>query len=453
MELSAKHQEILAVYAETKSMTQTAKRVGRSYRLVNKILHRSGVSINPPHLTLKPARFSTEQRTEIVALYAQGVGTTTIGKKFGCFSRTICEALKTEGVSLRPRHQLTENQKSTALRLYSQRLTLRDIAKQIGCSIWSVDDLLKRSGCERRKPGFMQRAFSPEQETEIIDRYREGWNIVELGDMFDSSPSVIWSAMQRRGEVCRPQSVSQRHYALRTDFFRAIDTEEKAYWFGFITADGALTTTSSTGKNVSYLRVYLQRQDRGHLEKFQAALETTLPIFDFMQRPNKTTKEPKPTSGITISSKDIVDDLVRHGLTQNKSLTVGWWDGPPELMRHYARGVFDGDGSVVKGKGRWGSPVRWGMSLVGSIPLINGYVKWTAPHLSHPMRSELTKSGRNAYARTQGIHRAGVLAELLYAGSTIFLDRKKRRADDLMAFASTRTEPCRNPSWASGQQR
>ena len=48
--------------------------------------------------------------------------------------------------------------------------------------------------------------------------------------------------------------------------FDQIDTQEKAYWLGFILADGYLNT------NKHMLRIKLGDKDKHHLEKFIQAL-------------------------------------------------------------------------------------------------------------------------------------------------------------------------------------
>jgi len=45
------------------------------------------------------------------------------------------------------------------------------------------------------------------------------------------------------------------------NFFETIDTEEKAYWLGFIAADGGLAS------NIYRLTIGLNQKDQNHLEK------------------------------------------------------------------------------------------------------------------------------------------------------------------------------------------
>lgn len=50
--------------------------------------------------------------------------------------------------------------------------------------------------------------------------------------------------------------------------FDSIDTEEKAYWLGFIFADGNISSPRKDGKPIYTFEICLQLQDVNHLYKF-----------------------------------------------------------------------------------------------------------------------------------------------------------------------------------------
>lgn len=138
-----------------------------------------------------------------------------------------------------------------------------------------------------------------------------------------------------------------RTHALNESYFHNIDTEEKAYWLGFLMADGAIP---SVGKNKDYsrLNVILKEDDKEHLEKLLKALDSDYEI---------KTKEINDKRGFTsnrceikISSKELVNDLISHGVVPQKTGKELIPDIKPELVRHFIRGYFDGDGSLAKSK-------------------------------------------------------------------------------------------------------
>jgi len=119
-----------------------------------------------------------------------------------------------------------------------------------------------------------------------------------------------------------------RIYTAKYNFFNVIDTEEKAYWLGFITADGHISDRE--------LRIQLSIKDKNHLEKFLTAIESTHPIYDY-----------ETSSLVAIKSREIAKDLHRYGLTSTKTYSVKPHLLPKNLSRHYWRGIFDGDGHIA----------------------------------------------------------------------------------------------------------
>jgi DNA-binding CsgD family transcriptional regulator len=55
---------------------------------------------------------------------------------------------------------------------------------------------------------------------------------------------------------------------------------------------------------------------------------------------------------IAIQNKKLVEELSRYGIVERKTHILKFPELPSELVRHYIRGVFDGDGSISVGKYR-----------------------------------------------------------------------------------------------------
>lgn len=127
---------------------------------------------------------------------------------------------------------------------------------------------------------------------------------------------------------------------MKDDIFLNIDSKEKAYWLGFLFADGFVN------KRSSFVRLCISKKDEKHLDRF---IEFVGGDFS-----DKKYYGPYKTSGkqvhFTIKSLNIVGDLRKYGCTYKKSKNIrfpkridsGFYD--PFLM-----GVYDGDG--VKSKG------------------------------------------------------------------------------------------------------
>lgn len=118
--------------------------------------------------------------------------------------------------------------------------------------------------------------------------------------------------------------------SLNINYFETIDTEEKAYWLGFIYADGSIQDKE--------LEIGLNIADISHLEKFKTAIQSEHKI---------STKEETNSCRIVVTRTEFVNHLKNHGVKKNK--TYKKMEIPNmryELFPHFVRGFFDGDGCI-----------------------------------------------------------------------------------------------------------
>lgn len=131
--------------------------------------------------------------------------------------------------------------------------------------------------------------------------------------------------------------------------FEIIDTEEKAYWLGFLMADGYITVTDRNAE----LGIELNIKDKRHLFKFQKFLKTNAMVQErnrfFEKVANNYCNKTLSSCFIRIYNKKIVEDLINLGFQQNKrNKGLKFCQIPDNLKRHFIRGFFDGDGSIAK---------------------------------------------------------------------------------------------------------
>jgi intein/homing endonuclease len=131
-------------------------------------------------------------------------------------------------------------------------------------------------------------------------------------------------------------------------FFETIDSEEKAYWLGFIAADGCILIVNKNSNPSYRLSIGLSEKDLNHLEKFKKSIELNHKLYKRENKYNyKDQLSIKISYHIRIHSKKMFNDLLDKGITPRKSLTLKPpLNVPEDLIRHWIRGYFDGDGSV-----------------------------------------------------------------------------------------------------------
>ena len=145
----------------------------------------------------------------------------------------------------------------------------------------------------------------------------------------------------------RKLGLNKYPYCCNYRYFENIDTEEKAYWLGFMSADGWIGKRDDSNSGVAGLEI--QYSDVNHLRKFNKSLEGNYRITDRWRTcslsPTRNNQKMHHTCTIRIFSIDMYNDLVKHGFTNDKSYTFKLPKTIPDnLMRHYMRGYFDGDG-------------------------------------------------------------------------------------------------------------
>lgn len=145
-------------------------------------------------------------------------------------------------------------------------------------------------------------------------------------------------------------------YTYNEDYFKKIDTAEKAYWLGFLYADGCITRFYRGDKLKSMsLELTLKDEDCEHLVKFKSALESNVPIQ------HRVIAKKYKADRMVINSTKMCRDLIKLGCTPTKSLTLEFPNKdivPLEFESDFIRGYFDGDGGISYSEGEYFNNAR-----------------------------------------------------------------------------------------------
>lgn len=214
-------------------------------------------------------------------------------------------------------------------------------------------------------------------------------------------------------------------YHVNEDYFKDINTEDKAYWLGFLAADGHIT------KQERSLYFNLKQADEDHIRKFKVAINSDYPI----RTRSKTIGDKIFFSRrIIISNKNFVQYLIKNGIPSGaKTLIIKRPNVNSILYRHWIRGYFDGDGSL----GRNTKRPNFIFGVTGTLSIctfIRDYFNKTCNlHLNHiyhrkkhpPEIFKFQVRGNNQIYK--------ILMEM-YRTSTIFLVRKRQVFNDLITL-------------------
>lgn len=246
----------------------------------------------------------------------------------------------------------------------------------------------------------------------VVQEYLSGKSSAKLAQEFEVCYATILNLLEDEGVQRR----SCKHYDYDTTYFDCIDTEEKAYWLGFIAADGCVKISED---HCYRLTIVLHVKDVKHIETFLKALHATIPV-----------RYHGHFAGIGVYCKQIVLSLIKHGIVPRKSLILQWpTTVPQELLRHFLRGYVDGDGCFYNAAGKKAPVARFGFSVLGTEAFLT-----EARNLLMEQGLHQNKLRQHGSVKCLGyVGRYGEMVyRFLYDAATVFLERKRDTAERLI---------------------
>jgi hypothetical protein len=198
---------------------------------------------------------------------------------------------------------------------------------------------------------------------------------------------------------------------LNFNTFNKIDTEEKAYWLGFIAGDGDVNDNKDFR-----IKIALNKKDILHIDKFISFINTqNVTYYDKKQK----------TIQIAIYSKKMVEDLKQYGITPKKSFTLQFPSNlSNKLISHFIRGLFDADGCITY-DGRDMRPVFSFVGTYNTCKQLNKYLK---------IKNKIGWDRSVRQISTSGFDNCARIYNYLYKDATVYLDRKKKKFEELLCI-------------------
>jgi hypothetical protein len=191
----------------------------------------------------------------------------------------------------------------------------------------------------------------------IIAKYNKGLGSFSIAKQLGCSKYFILKIL-RKSKVERRHGVEahrkRRAYKINFDFFKEIRTETQAYFLGLFCSDGC----NHVKDNVA--EITLNVNDKLILE--------TLSKFIFVNKRPLIKIKPKTYDNkkgrvfhvkegrrLSICSKEVCDLLLKLGIGERKTWSLKFPGIPDNLIKHFVRGYFDGDGglSITRVKNRF----------------------------------------------------------------------------------------------------
>lgn len=203
-------------------------------------------------------------------------------------------------------------------------------------------------------------AWTDEQVAYIINKYlNENYTLKQLGKEFNCSYQTIRNLLNKHKIKSRG---NKQGYPRDEFYFNKIDTEEKAYWLGFLYADGCVHSNN--------YEISVNITDKEHVEKFKTAIKAFNHSITEIQ--DKRFQNAKTLYQFSIKDKQLHQDLIKWGCIPQKSLLINKIPNiPRDYVSHFLRGYFDGDGSLHYLRGT----NNYRISFVGTKDFLNDIQK------------------------------------------------------------------------------
>lgn len=280
-----------------------------------------------------------------------------------------------------------------------------------------------------------KRHLNIEEVNNLIKDYSDKIPIKVISKKYQIKQRTIYYYLERNDIKCHCLNKLKK---VNNRYFDNLDNPNKAYILGFLYADGCIIDKKRGQKQIV---INLHEKDVDILYKFKEELNFEGNLHFYKGDKIKTSKNYTIKRGnlyrLTISSNCLCNSLIKLGCMPRKSLTCKFPDSgqiPENLMSHFIRGLFDGDGYISKvNKDKFNPQFTFG--ILGTLDMCQGIRKYLSNKLSLNPDKKL-KIGDNVfaicYANNKDLKK--IFNYIYNNDSTLFLKRKFEIFKDIFNY-------------------
>lgn len=214
-----------------------------------------------------------------------------------------------------------------------------------------------------------------------------------------------------------------RKHNVNATYFSDINTQEKAYWLGFIWADGSINKTAPRCSGPNRFTLSQIETEADHLQAFIQAIECS--YTPVLRDRNRTLG--KRTLVLDVNSRPFCMALENLGYGTKEQRT----DIPPmpqKLLHHFIRGYFDGDGCLSVYEQNSTRRQEWSLTgnekLLVKIQNILNLETSVSKNVALKRYKRTTKAISLRYGRRSDIPS---LYDYMYDGATVYMESKHQK--------------------------
>jgi predicted DNA-binding protein YlxM (UPF0122 family) len=298
---------------------------------------------------------------------------------------------------------------------HTQEKSQSEIAKELGLKKYQVQYLMSKYEIETR---FTK--STPISDLLTIEEFKrlyvdEQKSLREIAKMKGVSYAGIHGFIKRNNIPTRDHSESTKVWRKKerivdVDFFTKMN-HELAYILGLWASDGTILDRGSFALGMS---------DADVIEWVSEKISYTGTV-------HKTVTEYSTNHAIQFTAPELLQEFEKYNLIPRKSLVLEFPSLSQEMVPHYLRGVFDGDGSI--GKDRY----SYRFNIVsGSKPFIDSVKHVIENQIGGNRGVKYDSRGRGLYTyHVFGKESLYKLGKWLYQDDSFGMSRKKAKFEQL----------------------
>lgn len=362
--------------------------------------------------------FSNNEKSYIIKEYLNTKKSVKqIANEFHCSTTPVTRVLKMNHIKIKRKNLhpiLTESLVKELIKDYNMYQNIRILARKYNQTNTKVAKILKENNIKIINLYTIPK-IEEKNWDEIVELYQAGNSLTQIAKKYKVDHHAIGRILKKRNiEVINRQNLPRMDETV----FEKINNEKKAYWLGFIYADGYI----SKGE----FGIALSIKDEKHILKLQK-------FFNYTG--NIRYRTDNNSCSIVFRNKKVINDLKKLGVLERKSKIIQFPTSkqvPKKYIRHFIRGYIDGDGSVFYNKNGLAR-----LSILGTESILNGII--TTMNFK---KLKMRKANKDGCEEVKSIEWTGeyVLGYIksLYNHSTISLDRKKNKILEIKKFRKKR---------------
>ena len=263
-------------------------------------------------------------------LFLNGLSLRKIEKETGIDRKKISYFLKKENINIDKK--ISKEEIFSAYEMIKNGESITSVAKKYNVGRHTLSRYLEKYNL-REQISPKNHQVDESKYDEIIKLYNseKHYSIQSIAKTLSISPSSVWRCLRKNSIIRGNNSFKKFNY--NEGRFKNIKTEADAYWLGFLYADGY----NNVIKNE--VELTLQYED----------IDTVINFKEYIGdgKIKKVIKSGFPQAQYRFVNKTISNNLEKHGCTMNKSFTKEFPQIKTNLIRHFIRGYFDGNGNVT----------------------------------------------------------------------------------------------------------